>query len=105
MKIKPLNDRIVVERLEAKGKTAGGIFLPDNAKEKPKQGRVVAVGEGRLTKDGKRIAPDVKTGDTVVFGAYAGTEVELDGKEYAILKEEDILGVVESTGKARSAGA
>jgi chaperonin GroES len=105
MKIKPLNDRVVVERLEAQEKTTGGIFLPDNAKEKPKQGRVVAVGEGRLTKDGKRVAPDVKKGDTVVFGAYAGTEVEIDGQEYVILKEEDIFGVIESTGKTRSAGA
>ncbi len=105
MKIRPLNDRIIVERLEGETRTSGGIVLPDTAKEKPKQGRVVAVGTGRL-EDGKRIPVEVKEGETILFGSYAGTEVKIDGKEYLILREEDVLGIVEETArKSRGASA
>ncbi len=95
MKIVPLNDKIVVERLEADDKTAGGIILPDTAKEKPKQGKILALGEGKLLDDGKRAAFQVKTGDRVLFSSYAGSEVTLDGKEYLIMTEDDILAVVD----------
>ena len=94
MKIVPLNDKIVVERLEADDKTAGGIILPDTAKEKPKQGKVLAVGEGKLLESGKRAAFQVKVGDRVLFTSYAGSEVNVDGKEYLIMTEDDILAVV-----------
>jgi len=94
-KLIPLGDRLLVERLEAEEKTAGGIVLPDTAKEKPIQGKVVAVGEGRRTEDGKLIPMQVKKGDTILFGKYAGTEVKLDGNEYLIMKEEDVLGIVQ----------
>ena len=95
MKIKPLGDRIVVERLEAEETTKGGIVLPDTAKEKPKEGKVVAVGPGKLGDDGKRTKPDVRVGDRVIFASYAGTEVTIDDKELVIMREEDILGIVE----------
>ena len=95
MKIRPLHDRIIVERLEEETTTAAGIIIPDSAKEKPQQGKVVAVGKGKVTEDGKVLPLDVKTGDTVLFGKYAGTEVKLDGKEYLMMREDDILGVVE----------
>lgn len=91
MPIKPLDDRVVIERLEAEGKTAGGIVLPDSAKEKPSKGKVIAVGEGRLTDDGKRVPLSIKKGDNVYFSKYAGAEVTVDGKEYLIMKESDIL--------------
>ena len=93
-KIKPLGDRIVVRRLEAEEKTAGGIVLPEAAKEKPKQGEVVAVGPGRLNDDGEPIAMHVKKGDRIVFASYAGTEVTLGDEEYLIMREEDVLGIV-----------
>ncbi len=106
MKIRPLNDRIIVERLEGETRTSGGIVLPDTAKEKPKQGRVVAVGAGKLNDDGERVPVEVKEGETILFGSYAGTEVKIDGKEYLILREEDVLGVVEETArKSRGASA
>lgn len=89
--IRPLDDRVVVERLEAEEKTKGGIVLPDTAKEKPSKGRVVAVGEGRLLESGKRAPIDLKKGDNVLFGKYAGSEVIVDGKEYLIVRESDIL--------------
>jgi len=95
MNIVPLNDKIVVQRLEADEKTAGGIILPDTAKEKPKQGKILSVGEGKLLDDGKRAAFQVKTGDRVLFTSYAGTEVNVDGKEYLVMTEDDILAVVE----------
>jgi chaperonin GroES len=95
MKIVPLNDKIVVERLEADEKTAGGIILPDTAKEKPKQGKVISVGEGRLLEDGKRAAFQVKVGDRVLFTSYAGNEVTHEGKEYLIMTEDDLLAVVD----------
>ena len=93
-KIKPLGDRVVVKRLEAEEVTAGGIVLPDAAKEKPKEGEVIAVGEGRLADDGERVAMRLKKGDRIVFSSYAGTEVTLGGQEYLIMKEEDVLGVL-----------
>lgn len=93
-KLRPLGDRVVVERSEAEEKTAGGIVLPDTAKDKQKQGRVIAVGPGKRLDDGTVVAPEVKVGDRVVFGAYAGSEVKLDGKELLILNESEILGVL-----------
>ena len=95
MKIVPLNDKIVVERLEADEKTAGGIILPDTAKEKPKQGKIISVGEGKLLEDGKRAAFQVKVGDRVLFTSYAGNEVTHEGKEYLIMTEDDLLAVVD----------
>jgi chaperonin GroES len=94
-KLIPLGDRLLVERIEAEEKTAGGIVLPDSAKEKPIQGKVVAVGEGRRNDDGKLVPLQVKKGDTILFGKYAGTEVKLDGDEYLIMKEDDVLAIVE----------
>jgi len=91
MKIEPLDDRIVVEPMEAESKTKGGIVLPDTAKEKPQKGKIISVGPGRVTDEGKRIAPSVKKGDTVVYAKYGGSEIEIDGKEYMILRESDIL--------------
>jgi chaperonin GroES len=95
MNVVPLNDKIVVKRLEAENTTAGGIVLPDTAKEKPKQGRVVSLGDGRLLENGKRAKFQVKEGDRVLFTSYAGSEVKLDGDEYLIMTEDDILAVVE----------
>lgn len=95
MKIRPLADKVLVERLEAESKTAGGIVLPDTAKDKPQRGKVVAVGEGRLLDDGTRRAMQVKKGDLVLFTSYAGTEIKVDGKEYLIMDESDIMAVIE----------
>ncbi len=95
MKIKPLQDRILVKRLAGEEKTASGIIIPDNAKEKPMEGKVIAVGNGKVLNDGKVHKPDVKAGDKVLFGKYAGTEVKIDGEEHLILREDDILGVIE----------
>ncbi len=95
MKIRPLADRLVVKRLEQEQKTKGGIIIPDTAKEKPIEGQVVAVGSGKVLKSGKVRPLDVKAGDRVLFGKYSGTEVKLDGEEYLIMKEDDILGIVE----------
>jgi chaperonin GroES len=95
MNIVPLNDKIVIERLPAEDKTAGGIVLPDTAKEKPKQGKVKALGDGKLLESGKRAAFQVKEGDRVLFTSYAGTEVNVDGKELLIMTEEDILAVID----------
>jgi len=94
-KMRPLQDRIVLRRLDGEDKTAGGIIIPDSAKEKPQEGRVVAVGPGRLDDDGRHIAPQVKAGDKVLFGKYSGTEISLDGEEHLIVREDDILGVIE----------
>jgi chaperonin GroES len=91
MKLEPLDDRIVVEPMEAESKTKGGIVLPDTAKEKPQRGTVIAVGPGRVADDGKRIAPAVKKGDKVIYAKYGGMEVDADGKEYMILRESDVL--------------
>ncbi len=95
MNIRPLHDRIIVERLEEETKTAGGLIIPDTAKEKPQQGKVIAVGKGKVTEDGKVLGMDVKVGDKVLFGKYAGTEIKIEGKEYMMMREDDVLGVVE----------
>lgn len=95
MNIKPLHDRIIVERIEEETKTAGGLIIPDTAKEKPQQGKVVAVGKGKVTEDGKVLAMDVKEGDRILFGKYSGTEVKLDGKEFLIMREDDVHGIVQ----------
>jgi chaperonin GroES len=96
MNIRPLFDRVLVERQEEPTKTRGGLFLPESAKEKPMQGKILAAGEGRVADDGKITPLQVKVGDLVAFGKYAGTEIQLDGEERLILREEDILGIIES---------
>ncbi|NCO51514.1 MAG: co-chaperone GroES [Deltaproteobacteria bacterium] len=96
MKLRPLQDRIIVERIEEETKTAGGIIIPDTvSKEKPQEGKVIAVGKGKTTEDGKVLPVDVKVGDRVLFGKYAGSDVKVDGNEYLIMREDDILGVIE----------
>ncbi|MBM4026330.1 MAG: co-chaperone GroES [Planctomycetes bacterium] len=95
MKIRPLGDKVLVKRVEAEAKTAGGIVLPDTAKEKPQRGEVVSVGEGRTLENGTRREVQVKKGDVVLFTSYAGTEVKIDGKEYLIMDESDIMAVIE----------
>ncbi len=95
MKLRPLQDRIIVKRLEEETKTAGGILIPDTAKEKPQKGEIVAVGKGKKTEDGKIVPMDVKAGDKVLFGKYAGTEIKIEGEEFLIMREDDILGVIE----------
>ncbi len=95
MKIRPLQDRIIVKRLEEEEKTKGGIIIPDSAKEKPQEGKVIAVGKGKLTDEGKLIPLDVKVGDRILFGKYSGTEVKIEGEEHLIMREEDILGIIE----------
>ncbi len=94
MNIKPLADRILVRRIEEQEMKRGGILIPDTAKEKPQEGEVIAVGPGRMTEDGKRIAMEVKKGDRILIGKYSGTEVKIDGIEYIILREDDVLGVL-----------
>ena len=94
MKLQPLGDRILVKALESREKTAGGIIVPDTAKEKPQEGKVVAVGTGKLLEDGTVKSLEVKTGDTILFGKYSGTEVRVDDNEYLILREEDVLAIV-----------
>ncbi|KPK64220.1 molecular chaperone GroES [candidate division WOR_3 bacterium SM23_42] len=96
MKIKPLHDHILVERIEEEVKK-GGIIIPDTAKEKPQQGKVIAVGSGRRDEKGNRIPPEVKKGDTILFGKYAGTEMKIEDKEYLIIREDDVLGIIEKT--------
>ncbi|MCX5910878.1 MAG: co-chaperone GroES [Deltaproteobacteria bacterium] len=95
MKIRPLQDRLIVKRVEEEEKTKGGIIIPDSAKEKPMEGKVIAVGKGKLLEDGKIHPLDVKAGDRVLFGKYAGTEVKIDGEEHLIMREDDVLGVIE----------
>jgi len=95
MKVRPLQDRILVKRIQEEETTKGGIIIPDTAKEKPQQGKVEAVGKGKVLDNGSRVEPDVKVGDTILFGKYAGTEVKLEGEEYLIMREDDILGVIE----------
>ena len=96
MKIRPLQDRVIVKRIEDEETTAGGIIIPDTAKEKPQEGKVVAVGKGKTGDDGDLIKLDVKRGDRILFGKYAGTEIKLNGVEHVIMREDDILGVVEA---------
>jgi len=95
MKIRPLQDRVIVKRLEEEAKTKGGIIIPDTAKEKPMEGMVISVGKGKTADDGKLIKPDVKAGDRILFGKYSGTEVKIDGDELLIMREDDILGILE----------
>jgi len=95
MKIKPLNDRVLVLRIEEEEKTSGGIIIPDTAKEKPQEGKIVAMGPGKIDESGKRLPLDVKKGDRVLFGKYAGNEIKIDGVEHLIMREDDILGVIE----------
>ncbi len=95
MKVKPLNDRVLIKRLEAKEQVRGGIIIPDTAKEKPMEGEVVAVGPGRLDEDGKRVAMSVKAGQKVLVGKYAGTEIKIDDVEHIVVREDEILGIVE----------
>ncbi|MAK12505.1 MAG: co-chaperone GroES [Candidatus Pelagibacter sp.] len=94
MKFRPLHDRVLVESLDSEEKTAGGIIIPDTAKEKPQEGKVIAVGPGSKSEDGKITPMDVKVGDHVLFGKWSGTEVKVDGKDYSIMKESDIMGVI-----------
>jgi chaperonin GroES len=102
MNIRPLNDRIVVKRVDEKETTRNGIFIPDSAKEKPQQGEVMAVGKGKRLDDGTVVAPDVKTGDRILFGKYSGNEIKLEGTEYIIMREDDVLGVVDVTAQLLS---
>jgi chaperonin GroES len=95
MKIRPLQDRIIVKRIEEEEKTRGGIIIPDTAKEKPMEGEVIAVGSGKVLENGTKQAPEVKKGDRVLFGKYSGTEVKIDGVEHLIMREDDILGIIE----------
>ncbi|MDQ7785411.1 MAG: co-chaperone GroES [Desulfomonilaceae bacterium] len=95
MKFRPLYDRILVERVESEEVTKGGIILPDTAKEKPQQGKIIAVGQGRRTEDGKLIPLELKAGDTILFGKYSGSDIKIEGVEYLIMKEDDVLGLVE----------
>ena len=101
MNFRPLHDRILIKRIEEKETVKGGIIIPDTAKEKPQEGEVIAVGNGKKTEDGKVVPLDVKAGDRILFGKYSGTEIKIDDEEYLILKEEEVLGVVE--GKAATA--
>ncbi len=95
MKVKPLHDRILVERIDEEEKTPGGIIIPDTAKEKPSRGKVVAVGSGRKTEDGKVIPLEVKVGDKILFGKYAGTEIKIEGKEYLMMREDEVFAIIE----------
>jgi chaperonin GroES len=95
MKIKPLHDRVVVRRIEEEERTPGGVIIPDTAKEKPMQGQVLAVGPGARDESGKRIQPDVKAGDTILFGKYSGQEIKIEGEEYLIMREDEVLAVID----------
>jgi len=95
VKIRPLQDRVIVKRIEEEGKSKGGIIIPDSAKEKPQEGKVIAVGKGKVNDEGKLIPLDVKVNDRIVFGKYSGSEINIDGDEHLIMREEDILGVIE----------
>ena len=101
MNVRPLHDRIIVQRLEEGEQKVGGIIIPDTAKEKPQQGRVIAAGNGKANDDGKRIPLDVTAGDTILFGKYSGQEIKLDGEEYLIMKEDEVLAIVEGGTKKK----
>src|SRR5512136_972212 len=101
MNVRPLHDRIIVSRIEEGEQKIGGIIIPDSAKEKPQQGKVVAVGNGKVKDDGKRIPLDVKAGDTILFGKYSGQEIKLDGEEYLIMREDEVLAVIEDGGDTK----
>jgi chaperonin GroES len=102
--IRPLHDRVIIERLDEQEQIRGGIIIPDTAKEKPQQGKVIAAGEGKFRDDGTRQPLDVKAGDRVLFGKFSGSEVKIDGQEYLIMREDEILGVFTQTAKTKSAG-
>jgi len=95
MKVRPLNDQIIVERVESEGKTAGGIIIPETAKEKPREGKVIAAGSGKMNSKGKRLPMEVKPGQRILFERYAGTEIKIDGEDYLMMREDDVLCVVE----------
>jgi chaperonin GroES len=95
MKLRPLQDRILVQRVKEEDKTKGGIIIPDTAKEKPVEGKIIAVGNGKLNEEGKRLALEVKKGDRILFGKFSGTEIKIEGEEYLIMREDDVLGVIE----------
>ena len=101
MNVRPLHDRIVVRRLEEGEQKVGGIIIPDTAKEKPQQGKVIAAGNGKTKDDGKRVALDVKTGDTILFGKYSGQEIKLDGEDYLIMREDEVLAIIEGGTKKK----
>ena len=101
MNVRPLHDRIIVRRLEEGEQRIGGIIIPDSAKEKPQQGKVIAAGNGKVKEDGKRIALDVKSGDLILFGKYSGQEIKLDGEEYLIMREDEVLGVIEGSSNGK----
>jgi chaperonin GroES len=103
MKFRPLHDRVLVRRVDEEEKTAGGIIIPDTAKEKPMEGEVIAVGQGARNEKGELVALDVKAGDRILFGKWSGTEVKIDGEELLIMKESDVLGVIEKVGKVKKA--
>ena len=105
MKVRPLHDRILIKRIEEKETVKGGIIIPDTAKEKPQEAEVIAVGNGKKTEEGKVIALDVKAGDRILFGKYSGTEIKLDGEELLIMREDEILGIIERAGAASSSGS
>ena len=105
MKFRPLHDRVLVRRIEQQEKTAGGIIIPDTAKEKPQEGEVIAAGSGTKTEDGKLLPLDVKAGDRILFGKWSGTEVRVDGEDLLIMKESDILGIVEGTSSSKKKAA
>ena len=96
MKVRPLHDRLIIQRLEEGEQTIGGIIVPDSAKEKPQRGKVFAVGQGKVRYDGSRQHPDVKAGDTILFGKYSGQEIKIDGEEYLILREDEVLAIIDS---------
>ena len=102
MKVRPLHDRIIVQRIDEGEQKGGGIIIPDTAKEKPQQGKVIAAGKGKVKDDGKVVPMDVKKGDLILFGKYGGQEIKLDGEEYMIMREEEVLGVIEGTSKSKS---
>ena len=103
MKFRPLHDRVVIERIDAEAKTAGGIIIPDTAQEKPQQGKVIAVGPGGRDESGKLTPIDVKVGDRILFGKWSGTEIPLDGEDLLVMKESDVMGVIEAEAKAKKA--
>ena len=101
MKVRPLHDRIIVQRIDEGEQKVGGIIIPDTAKEKPQQGKIIAAGKGKVKDDGKVVPMDVKAGDLILFGKYSGTEIKLDGEEYLIRREEEVLGVIEGKSKKK----
>jgi len=104
MKVKPLHDRILIKRVEEKETIKGGIIIPDTAKEKPQEGEVIAVGGGKKTEEGKVIPMDVKAGDRILFGKYSGTEIKIDDEEYLIIREDEVLGIIEGTKQSAAGG-